>query len=602
MMENTITKDNSSDKMIPLINNSHKLISNKLNNSENSSSSWSTNSSENRDKSKNQQKIAVGKRKKSFEKLKISDNQFPKINEILNSSENNNKRKSSCMKESKPLILEEEENEKKVEISKKKEEISNNLIIIKDNEKKEYKNQKKNELFDEKNYNIKSKTQINNDLSINISHSEGIKKKEEKAKLIIKHPLMEKINFSIEKFESQKIGFKNIGNTCYMNSFLQILLHTPGFLKELNKERKENLDLIDNLIRLSEDPYNINYLENIKQIMGQIKESYGKKNYQSDSQEFGIDLINEIITLIKGESSFSEENDIEEEQITSKNVGSIKQSKFEKYIDKYYGEKNEISLEKMFQFHESKLEIESKENNEIIKIKKIRFETSVNIELGFRKYQKMDLMELLESKYNNYLINRNNNDIHLIINYKNNDLNENKNLKKDEKKKDNNKKINQKSCFEKFIEIIKYLDCFGILECLKENKKKIEEEEDINNDEENKEDYINLIKLASLPKILIISINRAFLGKDFNDNIISYEERLDVKKFIDRDILKEEKTNYRLYAVNECVAHKKESGHYYSYIKINNETWYKFNDNNVIKESPNLSSEYVVGLYYIKDE
>ena len=602
MMENTKTKDNSSDKMIPLINNSHKLISNKLNNSENSSSSWSTNSSENRDKSKNQQKIAVGKRKKSFEKLKISDNQFPKINEILNSSENNNKRKSSCMKESKPLILEEEENEKKVEISKKKEEISNNLIIIKDNEKKEYKNQKKNELFDEKNYNIKSKTQINNDLSINISHSEGIKKKEEKAKLIIKHPLMEKINFSIEKFESQKIGFKNIGNTCYMNSFLQILLHTPGFLKELNKERKENLDLIDNLIRLSEDPYNINYLENIKQIMGQIKESYGKKNYQSDSQEFGIDLINEIITLIKGESSFSEENDIEEEQITSKNVGSIKQSKFEKYIDKYYGEKNEISLEKMFQFHESKLEIESKENNEIIKIKKIRFETSVNIELGFRKYQKMDLMELLESKYNNYLINRNNNDIHLIINYKNNDLNENKNLKKDEKKKDNNKKINQKSCFEKFIEIIKYLDCFGILECLKENKKKIEEEEDINNDEENKEDYINLIKLASLPKILIISINRAFLGKDFNDNIISYEERLDVKKFIDRDILKEEKTNYRLYAVNECVAHKKESGHYYSYIKINNETWYKFNDNNVIKESPNLSSEYVVGLYYIKDE
>ena len=104
-----------------------------------------------------------------------------------------------------------------------------------------------------------------------------------------------------------------------------------------------------------------------------------------------------------------------------------------------------------------------------------------------------------------------------------------------------------------------------------------------------------------MPKILIISINRAFLGKNFNDNIISYKERLNVKKFIDKDILKKEKTKYRLYAVNECLAHKKESGHYYSYIKIN-KTWYKFNDSLVSEESPNLSSEYVVGLYYIKDE
>lgn len=36
-------------------------------------------------------------------------------------------------------------------------------------------------------------------------------------------------------FEYKTVGFPNIGNSCYMNSFLQILLHCPNFLKELKK-------------------------------------------------------------------------------------------------------------------------------------------------------------------------------------------------------------------------------------------------------------------------------------------------------------------------------------------------------------------------------
>ena len=593
-------KENSSDKMIPLINNSPDLIASKLNNSNSSSLSGITNDSKNSDKSKNEKKTDSYKRKKSFEKLTISDDKFPNINGVLNLNEsNNNKRKSSPKKEVKSLILE-EENEKSVETPKKKEEITNNIIIVKDNEKKENINVNKDELIDETVYNKKSDTEINNDISNNTSYLDGnlIKKEEERKNLIIKHPLMDKSNYSKEPFESQKIGFTNIGNTCYMNSFLQILLHTPGFLNELKKEGKNKSELIDNLISLSEDPYNTKYLKNIKQKMGEIKETYGRINYQSDSQEFGIDLINDIINSIKGELSFSDESDSEEEQITSKNIGSIKKSKFEKYINKYYNENNEISLEKMFQFHMSKIEIGSKENNEITKINRIKFETCINIDLDFLKYKKADLMELLENKYKDYLYKTNNDDIHLFINDKNKNLNEQNNLKKNlSKKNDNNKTTKQKTCLDSILDLLKFL-FWG---CYKAQTDE-EEEEDNNNIEDNKEDYINLIKLASLPKILIISINRAFLGKKFNDNIISYKEILDVNKFIDQDILKKERTKYRLFAVNECCAHRKESGHYYSYIKINNKTWYKFNDNHVSEDEPNLSSEYVVGLYYIKDE
>lgn len=34
---------------------------------------------------------------------------------------------------------------------------------------------------------------------------------------------------------TQNIGFNNIGHTCYMNSFLQILLHTPNFLPKIKE-------------------------------------------------------------------------------------------------------------------------------------------------------------------------------------------------------------------------------------------------------------------------------------------------------------------------------------------------------------------------------
>jgi ubiquitin C-terminal hydrolase len=99
----------------------------------------------------------------------------------------------------------------------------------------------------------------------------------------------------ISNFElTTNIGFNNIGHTCYMNSFLQILLHIPNFLPKLKENFSNNTEknsLIFNLIKLSEYPSNTKYLYEIKKIMGKIDSKYGEF-IQGDTQSFATDFIN----------------------------------------------------------------------------------------------------------------------------------------------------------------------------------------------------------------------------------------------------------------------------------------------------------------------
>ena len=81
--------------------------------------------------------------------------------------------------------------------------------------------------------------------------------------------LYEKQKNRYEKnFKKSAIGFPNIGYSCYINPFLQILIHTLNFLKILNEYKDFKYDnneyLIYNLRQLSEYPYNSDYLKNIK--------------------------------------------------------------------------------------------------------------------------------------------------------------------------------------------------------------------------------------------------------------------------------------------------------------------------------------------------
>lgn len=379
-------------------------------------------------------------------------------------------------------------------------------------------------------------------------------------------------------------GIKNVGHSCYINSFLQILLRTPYFLKNL-KLVKENNYLIKYLIDLTENPRKDLIIQKIKILMTDVDENYGN-NTQNDSQDFGINLINHLISIIKKENIFDDnkddkdDEDINEKDIPISDIEKHKNDGFQKYINKYYKKENEIFIEKLFQFHESKLIIETNDNEKEIKnVKKINFETSISMELSFPYNQKekySTLKDLLSNRYPEF---------HNFY----------KELSRIEKDSTNWETIN------KIKEIIYRLYKSFLEACSKDSRIHLNiNENDENINIKNKIEIFSFRRLASLPNILLISINRAFLGKSLNNSYLSFTDTLDLKDYIDDDIINEKDTTYSLYAVNECKGLIKDNGHCYSYVKIKHK-WFKFDDNYFCEERPKFVSKYVVGLFYIRN-
>ncbi len=197
-------------------------------------------------------------------------------------------------------------------------------------------------------------------------------------------------NEYVENFEYNSVGFANIGNTCYMNAFLQILLHSPNFLKKLriyNPKDFEKNTLLHNILYLSQYPYNTSYLYNIKNIMKEINSEYGTFT-PGDSQIFAIDFLDKLIYEIKGENSSDQDS-------YDSNFNDFKMSKKDKYnifLKELYRNKTKNMLEKMFQFSEV---TKGADNN------KYTFSVNLNIELTFPKNKNtsISLIELLEEKY-----------------------------------------------------------------------------------------------------------------------------------------------------------------------------------------------------------
>lgn len=443
-------------------------------------------------------------------------------------------------------------------------------INLKDN--KNNKIEEINERDKDINYNIKEKNFPNNNFNISNYNNKYIS------------------NFELTK----NIGFSNIGHTCYMNSFLQILLHTPLFLPKL-KEAYENKigenTLINTIIQLSEYPNDTKYLYQIKKIMSKTNANYGTF-IQYDTQIFAIDFIYTMIDEIKTEISESESSSHQEDNEINIDDKIIKENKLNKFISSCEKSGEKTVMEEFFSF----IDYSIKYKNDFIDINKIIYNSLLNIELTFPSNSgknSFSLYELLDNKYQNNNLNKKIIDENININ-----INANNNNK------------NQSSSF---------FSIFGgffytLFSCCK--KEEIQDDEtdneiqmtkaninkEINNNIINEAYKVkSLSKIVTLPNILIISFDRGIEGKPLISSSVSFDDALELKDYVDTDLFNiNSGTTYKLYAINIRQGSTIHWGHCYSYVKVDND-WICFNDSYAHHENPNYSLDAVVGLYYIKN-
>ena len=254
--------------------------------------------------------------------------------------------------------------------------------------------------FSEQNTELKMDIQLKDNRNIrlkNLLNNENkFKNKNDGNKLSIETSEKKLLSPFLEKEKEESIfGLKNIGLTCYMNSFLQLLFHCPKFLTELEKFESEAIykDIIRKLINIAKNPENESNLYIFKNSLKNIAKKYSEF-IQNDSQIFGIDLINGIIAEIKNEKSYCTTESISE---TNHSSEINPQEEYKYFLAKYQNDL--ISLEKIFLINEYRIYTKNY-NNEI------RFDSSLNINLTIPNkdielfnHKKFSLKELLDYKY-----------------------------------------------------------------------------------------------------------------------------------------------------------------------------------------------------------
>lgn len=293
-----------------------------------------------------------------------------------------------CYKESKRNELSihnhrKEENINKNENRTNNDHIQNNFNYVEYNNNVRYdkygKNGKTND-FNKFNYSEKKTNESSNNSKISNNNKSSNKNQN-------------KINTYLYKEEDK--GLKNIGNSCYINSFLQIIFHTPTFINILKYYFKSGIktDLIDSLIQLSENPNKINLVYNIKKEMSKISPDYNT-NKQNDTQEFGIYLIDEINNQIKNESSLNSSYDWG--ICRTQNVITFKKQEYNKFLEFFCN--NETEIDDLFKLIESE-SIINYNNLENVKFN-CCYESRLSFPINNYSNNKIfSIYELLENKY-----------------------------------------------------------------------------------------------------------------------------------------------------------------------------------------------------------
>ena len=163
-------------------------------------------------------------------------------------------------------------------------------------------------------------------------------------------------------YYNQMKGFHNSGSTCYLNSFLQILIHIPGLiklLKDYKNEINEN-HLLYYLLNVADNPTSDN-LYYFKRKFNKLN-SNCNYNGQDDSQEFGSEVLNilnnELFDLNEAKFIWDYKKDFKLNN-NLKLESKYKNDKIKKLKDLLYDEESEFKfgtiISEIFYYYECSL-------------------------------------------------------------------------------------------------------------------------------------------------------------------------------------------------------------------------------------------------------
>jgi len=370
--------------------------------------------------------------------------------------------------------------------------------------------------------------EINSDI-INLNSTNNINKEintfeeteEKNSSLILRSQTPPSINTTTLNIISSLIGLNNLGNTCFMNTCLQNLIHCKPLIKELLKIKNEvfTKKISSSFLNLC-----LNISKTQKSFSpNDFRNTFCYKHYQyaNYGQHDTVELLRTLLDDI------------------SKELNTIK------IIPKYYELKTE-NKSKEIQNNEYHNWYLTRENSIIISIFYAQIINTFTCECGYKSFSFEKILDIpLLLPNNKYSDNLN------LINLLNNYLSGEK-FKWDSK-------------------------------CEKCKEKNLYHQKSI--------------QFAKLPKILVFSIQRYnYLSYGKSNKSVSFNDEIDLSNFIDKDLVKQKNTKYKLFGVSNHSG-TLDFGHYYSYTKVNNK-WYEFNDSSVYQRSISYNSSNVYALFY----
>ena len=457
-------------------------------------------------KSKESQDINIGfnfinkYKNPSFNKIYLNNGQDNNINDKINNNKN------SVI--SKMIGEQTIENEKKEELPN----ISKNQLNL-----------------------LNNRVQNNEIIKINVKNLRGIyqnKKDLNKTKEIDKENLEKLITESLT-------GLVNLGETCYMNTGLQNIIHCIPFINQLFSVLNQFKDIIE------EKPITNSFI-NLCNSLIKTEITYIKK---FNINSFDPTNFRNIFCHYHKEYADHEQHDsLEFLRIFLDDIS--KELNQTKIIQKYKELKTEgkSKEEQNYEYNNFYL---SRENSIIVKVFYSQIMNIFTCECGDISYsfeKILDIPLLFPKEMNSIDINLND----LLNNYFNG---------------------------EKIV---------WSLACQKCGQKNLERNK--------------TIKLSILPEVIIFSLLRfnPITGVKIN-KIIKFEETIDLQPFCDKDFFNGEiNTKYKLFGISNHSG-TLNFGHYYSYTKVG-ENWYEFNDSFVKPVNLNLMSRSAYFFFYEKIE